>query len=49
MPYKPFLIGLIAGLLLGSGIAWAASRITLVNGSGNEIGITGSPLYVQGV
>ena len=45
---KVFIIGLFVGILL-SGIAWAAMGATLVNGSGNEIGVTGSPIYVQGV
>lgn len=45
---KKLIIGFILGVTF-VGVAWAAQRATMINGSGNEVGVTGSPLYIQGV
>jgi hypothetical protein len=44
---KRFILGLVIGLVIGGGVAFAASRIVLVNGTGNEIGNTSNPVYVS--
>lgn len=44
---KNFIIGLIVGVMIGGGMAWAAVRIQLDGGNGNILGTTASPLYVQ--
>lgn len=44
---KKFIVGLLIGLTLGGGIAWAASRVSLQNGAGLEVGTTSNPLYVK--
>jgi hypothetical protein len=46
---KNLFIGFIIGLILGGGIAWAATRAVLQSGSGEELGTTTNPLYIQGV
>ncbi len=46
---KYIVIGIIIGALIGMPLAWAASRITLQNGSGEEVGTAANPLIVQGV
>ena len=48
MSIKSLVVGIIIGVTI-VGIAWAAQGIVLVNGSGNEVGTTASPLYVQAV
>jgi len=45
---KNFVIGLIIGLMLGGGVTWAAAtRVSLQNGAGAEIGTQTSPVYVK--
>lgn len=44
---RNFVIGFICGAII-VGTAWAAQRCVLVDGSGNEIGKTGSPVYISG-
>jgi hypothetical protein len=42
-----FIIGLVVGLVIGSGIAYAAARVILSNSSGRDIGTTSYPLYIK--
>lgn len=44
---RNFIIGLIVGIMLCGSFAYAASRIVLVNGSGNELGTSANPLIVR--
>jgi hypothetical protein len=46
---RNLVIGFIIGMILGGSIAYAATRATLQNGSGVEIGTATSPIYIQGV
>lgn len=47
---KKFIAGTILGLMLGSGISWAAyTHLTLVDRNGNELGTTSNPLYATAV
>lgn len=46
---RNLLIGIIIGLTLGGGMAWAATRCSLQSGDGRELGTTTNPLYIQGV
>ena len=41
------IIGVLAGMLLGGTVVYAASRATLVSGNGNELGTTSNPIVVQ--
>lgn len=43
---KNFILGLLIGLALGGGIAWAAQGVHLERGNGTEIGTTENPVYV---
>lgn len=43
---RNIIIGIIIGLFLGAGIAWAAMRIQLDDGNGNILGTTTSPLNI---
>jgi len=43
---RKFIIGFMIGLILGGTCAWAATGITLRNGSGDEVGTTTNPLVV---
>ena len=44
---KNLIIGIIIGMAISAPIAWAASRMTLVNGQGIEIGTASNPLYIN--
>ena len=44
---KKFIAGLIVGIVLGGGIAWAASSIRWVDNSGVLVGTSSNPVYVQ--
>lgn len=44
---RNFIMGLIVGILLGGGVAWAAMRVSLQDGTGNEVGTTSNPLYIE--
>ena len=44
---KKFLVGFLLGMLLGGGIAWAATRAVLQDGNGNELGTAANPLYIS--
>lgn len=47
---KEHIQGFIVGIILATTItAYAAARITLVNGGGVEIGTTANPLYAEAV
>ena len=45
--FKDILLGILIGAMVFAPLAWAASRITLVNGSGVEMGTSASPLIVK--
>lgn len=44
---KNFILGVIVGLLVGGGIAYAAGRVILINTAGAHIGTTSNPLYIK--
>ena len=44
---KNFLIGIMCGLVLSGGVAWAATRCSLQDGIGREVGTTSNPLIVE--
>ena len=47
---KNFVIGVLVGLILGGGIAWAYSvGVTLQDSTGNVTGTSSNPIYIQGV
>ena len=46
---RNFIVGLMIGLLLGGGIAWAATRAVLQGGNGQELGTAANPLQVQSI
>lgn len=39
-------IGIIVGFLLGGTLAWAATRLCIVDDNNNVLGTTANPLYV---
>lgn len=42
--------GFIIGVVIATAVtAWAASRMTLEDGTGNEVGTTANPLYAQAI
>ena len=43
---RNILIGVIIGLLIGGGIAWAAGQFMWVDGSGYSVGTATKPVYV---
>ena len=43
---RKFFIGIVIGMLIGMPLAWAASRMVLVDGGGAEIS-SSNPLIVQ--
>jgi len=47
---RNFIFGLLIGLVLGGGIAWAATvYISLQDASGTEFGTESNPIYIEGV
>ena len=46
---RNFIIGLIVGLIIGGGVCWAAMRVSLQDGTGNEVGTTSNPLYIEAI
>ena len=44
---KNFCLGFIIGGIILGGVAFAASRMTLQNGAGEEVGTTANPLTIQ--
>lgn len=44
---RNLIIGIVIGLLLGAGLAWAATRAVPVNGSYIELGTTANPMVVS--
>lgn len=47
---RGLIIGIIIGMLVGGGVAWAVSnRINLQTGSGQQLGTTANPLYVNAI
>lgn len=46
---RNFIYGVMAGIIITGGVAWAAQRVTLQNGGGTEVGTTANPLYIQGI
>ena len=44
---KKFIFGLITGLILGGGIAWAATSIVWVDNNGKALGTASNPIYIQ--
>jgi hypothetical protein len=44
---KNMVIGVVIGLFIGGGIAFAASRGVLQNGNGVEVGTASNPLVIQ--
>lgn len=44
---RNFIIGIAIGLVLGGGVAWAAMRISLQDGAGNELGNTANPINIS--
>ena len=43
---KWLFIGVLLGMVIAAPIAWAASRVTLVQGNGTAVGTTANPLTV---
>jgi len=46
---KKYIIGFIAGLILGGGVAIAAQGLVLQSGNGRELGTTANPMYIQAI
>lgn len=46
---KNFILGLIFGLVLSGGIAYASSQFKLVDGGGRDFGTETNPIYVQAI
>jgi hypothetical protein len=46
---RNIIIGVIVGLLVGGGIAWAAVSITLRNGQDIEVGTSANPIYIHSI
>lgn len=44
---RNFFIGVMLGMLVGGGIAWAASSIVWVNDAGQAMGTASNPIYIQ--
>ena len=43
---KKLVIGVLIGMLMGVSLGWAANRVVLVKGTGEEIGTTTNPVYI---
>lgn len=43
---KNFVVGLIVGLLLGGGLAWASGTFTWVFPDGNVAGTIANPIHI---
>lgn len=44
--FKFLILGILIGIALSGGIAWAATRICIVDDNNNVLGTTDNPLYV---
>jgi hypothetical protein len=46
---KNLITGMLIGMILGGGIAWAAQGLVLQSGNGRELGTTANPMYIQAI
>lgn len=44
--FKYWIVGLLMGMVIGGGIAWAAGSLIWVDDSGKALGTTANPVYI---